>query len=207
MVYKNLLSRSLISLFFISSYIFIYIYNFDYIFYLIVLIFILILLEIYLYFTKFRTLIYFYLCLSFIFLLNIDFSNNNYFKFNLMVIVIVLFDIFSYLTGKMIGKKKILSVISPHKTLEGLIGGFVFSLLISYIYLLFLNYEINISIIFFIISIIISSFLGDVFESIFKRLNNLKNSSNFLFSHGGFFDRFDSFILSIVTFSLYEIFI
>ena len=185
MVYKNLLNRSLISLLFISSYIFIYIYNFDYIFYLIVLIFILILLEIYLYFNKYRTLIYFYLCLSFIFLLNIDFSNNNYFKFNLMVIVIVLFDIFSYLIGKMIGKNKILSVISPNKTLEGLIGGFIFSFLISYIYLLFINYEINYSIIFFIISIIFSSFLGDVFESIFKRLNNLKNSSNFLFSHGG----------------------
>ena len=207
MVYKNLLNRSLISLLFILSYIFIYIYNFDYIFYLIILIFILISLEIYLYFTKYRIFIYFYLCLSFIFLLNIDFSNNNYFKFNLMVIVIVLFDIFSYLIGKIIGKKKILPVISPHKTLEGLIGGFVFSLLISYIYLLFINYEINNSIIYFIICIIISSFFGDVFESIFKRLNNLKNSSNFLFSHGGFFDRFDSFILSIVTFSLYEIFI
>ena len=61
--------------------------------------------------------------------------------------------------------------------------------------------------IFFVILIIISSFFGDVFESIFKRLNHLKNSSNFLLSHGGFFDRFDSFILCIITFSLYETFI
>ena len=75
-----------------------------------------------------------------------------------------------------------------------------FMFMISLFYVI-INYEINNSIIYFIICIIISSFFGDVFESIFKRLNNLKNSSNFLFSHGGFFDRFDSFILSIFTFS------
>ena len=50
--------------------------------------------------------------------------------------------------------------------------------------------------------IIILSFLGDVIESYFKRINNLKNSSNFLPGHGGFFDRFDSFILCISLYSI-----
>ena len=47
---------------------------------------------------------------------------------------------------------------------------------------------------------IISAFLGDVFESLIKRNVNLKNSSNLLPGHGGFFDRFDSFIMVIIIY-------
>ena len=50
--------------------------------------------------------------------------------------------------------------------------------------------------------IILSSFTGDIIESFFKRKNNIKNSSNFLPGHGGFFDRFDSFIFSVIPFYL-----
>ena len=43
-------------------------------------------------------------------------------------------------------------------------------------------------------------FLGDIIRSFFKRKNNLKNSSDFLPGHGGIFDRFDSFMFSIILF-------
>ena len=52
--------------------------------------------------------------------------------------------------------------------------------------------------------IIIFSILGDLTQSLFKRKNNIKDSSNFLPGHGGFFDRFDSFISSIILLTLYS---
>ena len=57
---------------------------------------------------------------------------------------------------------------------------------------------------FFINIIILFSFLGDLIQSYFKRLNNIKDSSNFLPGHGGFFDRFDSFLLVIIPFSIHR---
>ncbi len=51
--------------------------------------------------------------------------------------------------------------------------------------------------------IIISAFIGDIIESFFKRKNNLKNSSNLIPGHGGVFDRFDSFLFSIIFYTVY----
>ena len=52
-----------------------------------------------------------------------------------------------------------------------------------------------------ILLIILLSFLGDIIESYFKRLSNIKNSSKLIPGHGGFLDRFDSFIL--VTYGMF----
>ena len=46
------------------------------------------------------------------------------------------------------------------------------------------------------------SFFGDLIQSYFKRLNFLKDSGNFIPGHGGFFDRFDSFLLAIIPISI-----
>ena len=124
-----------------------------------------------------------------------------------MIIIIISFDIFSYIVGSSIGKNKFLNNISPNKTLEGLIGGLFFSYLMALVYCYTFNFDINLSLLFFIFLIISSSFVGDLIESIFKRKNNIKNSSNILLGHGGFFDRFDSFILSFITYALYSNFL
>ena len=62
--------------------------------------------------------------------------------------------------------------------------------------------KIDLGLILFIFLIIITSFSGDIIESYFKRKNKLKNSSKLIPGHGGVFDRFDSFLFSIIFYTV-----
>jgi len=112
------------------------------------------------------------------------------------------FDIFSYFFGKAIGKTKLIN-ISPKKTIEGLVGGIIVSSLFAIIFSYYFEILINIQLFIYIVLIIFSSLSGDLVESYFKRKNNLKNSSNIIPGHGGVFDRFDSFLFSIIVYSIF----
>ena len=201
MVYNNFLLRVLFSFFFILIYfIFAYI-NFKYIYYLILLIYILIFIEIYFNFKLYKILPIFYLTISFIFFSTIDFNKIIFLNFNLFILIVISFDIFSYIIGKNFGKNNF-SSISPNKTYEGLFGGALTSVFLSLLFAHIFEISISIELIFYIFLIILSSFIGDIIESFFKRKNNLKNSSEFIPGHGGVFDRFDSFLFSIIIYSI-----
>ncbi|MDC3184459.1 phosphatidate cytidylyltransferase, partial [Pelagibacteraceae bacterium] len=85
---------------------------------------------------------------------------------------------------------------------EGLFGGTIISLCLSLLFAFIFEILVNMELIFYIFLIILSSFVGDMIESFFKRKNNLKNSSEFIPGHGGVFDRFDSFLFSIIIYSV-----
>ena len=120
---------------------------------------------------------------------------------NLILFMFILtwtFDTFAYLFGVRFGKHKIMPSISPKKSWEGFGGGFVFSIIASYLsYSFFFKFEdIRIPL---IISIILpfTATLGDFIESHYKREAGVKDSGNLIPGHGGILDRMDAFMITI----------
>ena len=101
-------------------------------------------------------------------------------------------DSFAYLVGKKIGLRKLSPNISPNKTIEGFIAALFITIVIS----LAINYFIDIVSFFygfiFIGVLCVFSVLGDLTESMFKRMVGVKDSSNIIPGHGGILDRLDS---------------
>lgn len=110
-------------------------------------------------------------------------------------ILICLNDTFAYLTGKFLGKHKLSPTISPNKTIEGSIGGFLLTVFFA------IGFEIvhpvfDSLFLMTLFAIMVSFFgqIGDLVESAMKRRWNVKDSGNILPGHGGILDRFDSTI-------------
>jgi phosphatidate cytidylyltransferase len=110
----------------------------------------------------------------------------------------------AYYGGTALGKHKLFPRVSPKKSWEGAIFGFVFSvaamILAKVIVLDFLNWK-DVIVIGIIIGII--GQIGDLVESLIKRDSSVKDSSNFIPGHGGFLDRFDSLLFSSPVIWLY----
>ena len=110
-----------------------------------------------------------------------------------MLVTIWICDTAAYFIGSAIGRHKLYQRISPHKTVEGAVAGFIFALITAYIlHHLYLR-ELDLIHCLIIGSIIgIMSQVGDLVESLFKRDAGVKDTSGILPGHGGFLDRFDS---------------
>ncbi len=106
-------------------------------------------------------------------------------------------DIAQYFSGRRWGKHALASTISPKKTVEGWVGGFVGILLISIVNSLWISPQqtffqwLTIGVIVWIFGTV-----GDLYESVFKRSVGVKDSGNILPGHGGILDRFDSLIFA-----------
>ncbi len=120
------------------------------------------------------------------------------FKLPLAIFVLVwINDTGAYLSGVSIGKHKFFERISPKKTWEGTIGGFVLTLIVGYVLSLFWANMSGLQWLVFAGLISISAVLGDLIESLFKRSVGIKDSGFILPGHGGILDRFDAVILAI----------
>jgi phosphatidate cytidylyltransferase len=102
-----------------------------------------------------------------------------------------------YLTGRKLGKNPLFKRISPKKTWEGFIGGFVFCLVISYILSRYFNDFTAMQWMIIAAIIVIFGALGDLVESMLKRSIDVKDSGTFMPGHGGVLDRFDALIGAI----------
>ena len=106
-------------------------------------------------------------------------------------------DSFAYVVGKKFGKQKLFYSISPHKTVEGFLGGLLFCCISASIVSRYIDDTLSTSN-WLIIAIIVSIFgtLGDLIESKLKRESNVKDSGKIMPGHGGILDRLDSIIFA-----------
>ena len=106
-------------------------------------------------------------------------------------------DIFAYLTGRLLGKHKLFPRISPGKTIEGSIGGLVFTLIAVFVFSRYASWlPISAALGMAAIAVVFGS-LGDLCESMLKRQAGVKDSGKLIPGHGGVLDRFDSVMFSI----------
>ena len=110
-------------------------------------------------------------------------------------------DIGAYFIGKKFGKNKLAKNISPGKTIEGALGGFICNIAFALIFVYFFADNFYIMI-FFATMITALSIFGDIYQSFLKRQANLKDSGSIIPGHGGFFDRLDSFCPTLPIFFL-----
>lgn len=115
-------------------------------------------------------------------------------------------DTFAFAFGKAFGKVKLCPSISPGKTREGALGGFVgtvvTALIVSAIGGFSLLHGLALGII-----IAVMAPLGDLVESILKRTCGIKDSGNIIPGHGGILDRFDSLLLAAPAVYVYLVFV
>jgi phosphatidate cytidylyltransferase len=114
-------------------------------------------------------------------------------KFLWLILIAWLTDIGGYIFGKLFGGPKLIK-ISPNKTWSGAFGSLILSQFAFLIFFLDSNYKINFNIFFYQILLSIIGQFGDILMSYIKRLNNKKDTSNFIPGHGGFLDRVDGLI-------------
>ncbi|WP_318496339.1 phosphatidate cytidylyltransferase [Photobacterium leiognathi] len=137
----------------------------------------------------------------------VDYSNDPYHGAKLVLLVCFLVwsaDTGAYFSGKRFGKHKMAPAVSPNKTIEGLIGGVVLAVIITWIgaNLLAIPFVSISSLLLIAIITVVISVLGDLVESMFKRASGVKDSGNILPGHGGILDRIDSLTAAIPVFAL-----
>ena len=132
---------------------------------------------------------------SFLFLLTL-YSEFGVMALLWLLVIVASRDIGAYFVGKTFGKTKFCET-SPNKTIEGVIGGVAFAVVLGTVFAIS---EINIIGAIVISSIVsFSSVFGDLFESYLKREADVKDSGSILPGHGGVLDRTDGYLFGAIV--------
>lgn len=118
----------------------------------------------------------------------------------LPIMIPFLTDAAAMITGMFLGKHKLVPRLSPKKTVEGSLGGFVGGILPCLIYGLMIHQVLGLTVNYPVLALYgllgaAISQVGDLSFSYVKRQNKIKDYGSIFLSHGGVLDRFDSVIL------------
>ena len=119
-------------------------------------------------------------------------------------------DIGAYFAGHRFGRRKLAVLVSPGKTWEGVLGGVLLAwvaceiLLAALPPLAALGWSFGISTV-AIVALCAISIVGDLFESVLKRMHGVKDSGRLFPGHGGALDRIDSLLAALPFFGLFLI--
>ncbi|MBO4328729.1 MAG: phosphatidate cytidylyltransferase [Bacteroidales bacterium] len=106
-------------------------------------------------------------------------------------------DTFAYLTGRLLGKHKLFERISPGKTIEGSIGGLMFTMAGIMVFSHYVDWLSWYQALGMGLIAVIFGTLGDLCESMLKRQAGVKDSGKLIPGHGGILDRFDSVLFAV----------
>ncbi len=109
-----------------------------------------------------------------------------------LVLVVMVSDLAGYFVGRAIGGRKFWPRISPKKTWSGTLAGWIGAALVGLGFVLFGGSPLGL----IPLSVVLAfaGQLGDIAESALKRRVEVKDSSNLIPGHGGFYDRFDALL-------------
>lgn len=113
------------------------------------------------------------------------------------ILVVSIGDSGAYFVGRKLGRSPLAQNISPKKTIEGFCGQLVVSIIAGMAVVIFMNVQHPAAYLAWFITtllLVVISVFGDLFESLLKRMNNIKDSGSILPGHGGVLDRLDSII-------------
>jgi phosphatidate cytidylyltransferase len=108
-------------------------------------------------------------------------------------------DTAAYATGRMFGTHKIAPSLSPNKTLEGLIGGFVIGTMGFWFAGLYQDWLSGVDALIIGAAVAAIAPVGDLFESMLKRDLGTKDTGTLFGPHGGILDRLDAVLFTVVA--------
>jgi CDP-diglyceride synthetase len=122
----------------------------------------------------------------------------------LLVATIVISDSAQYYSGRAFGRHPLAPRLSPKKTIEGAVGGFIVAPIFLYFagpYLIPVATPLMIAPLGLVL--VVCGIAGDLFESMIKRAANLKDSSTLIPGHGGILDRIDALLFATPPFYMF----
>jgi len=105
----------------------------------------------------------------------------------------------AYATGRMFGSHKIAPTLSPNKTLEGLLGGFLIGAMAFWFAGLYQDWLSGVDALIMGAAVAAVAPVGDLFESMLKRDLAVKDTGTLFGPHGGILDRLDAVFFTVVV--------
>lgn len=132
------------------------------------------------------------------------YSENGSFLLLFLMVLIACADSGAYFSGRALGKNKLAPLVSPGKTIEGVIGGLVLALVCAVLTeLIFDIPQLGVMSLLLIVLVVVPfSVVGDLLESLYKRRVGIKDSGIIFPGHGGVLDRIDSLTAAAPIFAL-----